>query len=155
MTEEAQEEVKKAPIRDVKLRYGALNVSEHAQTRWGATIPASHTVEDIQRPAYWSILAKRFTLGDIIDIRTEDGRFYIEAYVTGVDTTGISLQIMRNVPLDGYFDGDVETPGYMVVWKSPSWRYCVVRKSDNAVMVKNLPTKEAAADWLEDNKRAA
>jgi len=150
MTEE-----KEKPIRDVKLQYGNLQTADHANTRWGATIAPEHTLEDIKRPAFWSITAKRFTMGDIIDVRTEDSRFYAELYVTGVSDTGIKVQVMRHFSLDGHIEEDVETAGYKVVFKGPSWRFCVVRKIDDTVMVKNLPTKEAAALWLQDNSKAA
>jgi len=146
------EETKK---RDVKLQYSGMQVADHSQQRWGVKLQPNHVFEDVLNPAFWSIQANRFTQGDLIDIRTEDGRFYAEAYVTDVYNTGVKLQILRHVQLDGHIEGKVETAGYTVEWKGPSWKFCVIRKIDGAIMVKNLTTKEAAADWLEDNAKAA
>jgi len=149
------EETKEKPIRDVKLQWGMLQTADHGHTRWGATLTPDQTPEDVMRPDFWSIPAKRISAGDFIDVRTEDGRFYMELYVTDANDIGVRVQILRNIPLDGHIEGDIETAGYVVQWKGPSWKFCIVRRIDNTVAAKNLPTKEAAALWLQDNAKAA
>ena len=151
MTEEKKEEV----IRDVKLQYGGMNTADHYQTRWGALLKAGHGMEDVTRPAYWSILAPRLTKGDIIDVRTEDGRFYAEIYVTGVKTTGITVQVLRHVELDGHVKGPIETPDFVYAYKGPSWGHCVIRREDAMVMVKNLESKAEALLWIKDQFKTA
>jgi len=148
-------ETKEKPIRDVKLQYGGLNTADHSQTRWGVKILPDHTMDDVRTAACWSIQASRITKGDIIDVRTEDDRFYAELYVTGVKTTGVEVQVMRHMELAGHVDGPIETPDFVYAWKGPSWGHCVIRKADSMVMIKNLKTKAEALLWIKEQMQAA
>ena len=150
-------EAKITARRDVKLRSGGLQTADHATTRWSATLPPEHVYKDLFSGAYWSIVARRISIDDIIEVRTEDQRFYAEMYVLDANQTQVIVKEMS------YFDlqEDAEAlainrdPEYTYAWKGPAWRHCVIRISDGEVMAKNLGSKAEAYRWIAVRQKAA
>jgi hypothetical protein len=143
------------PIRDVKLRTGSFRLAEEAQNRFSAMLEASHTMEDVMNPGFWSINAKRIKQHNIIDIRTEDTRFYAECYVLKATPTGVVLRVLRHFDLQEGVAKGSEHDEYFHKWLGTSWQHCVVRKSDNSVMAKNLSSKGEAMAWIEEQHAQA
>lgn len=134
---------------NLKIRDGAVQTSDHFTTRWSAVLPAEHDFDEVKNPAYWSIPAKRMRTDDIVEIRSEDQRFYAEAYILKATPQGVVMKIMRYEDLQNekpaeLADGDL----YEYAYKGPQWKHCVIRKSDGEPMAKGLNSKADALQWI-------
>jgi len=135
--------------RDVKLNGGAFQTADHYATRWGAVLSPFHEYKDCFNPAFWSINAPKIERDSIIEVRTEDQRFFAELYVVDSNRQGISVVELRYFDLQGdvpVLEADV---GYSPKWKGPQLRWCVIRDSDAAMMQKQLKSKAQAISWIQ------
>ena len=135
--------------RDVKLSGGAFQTADHYSTRWGAVLSPFHEYTDCFNPAFWSINAPRVERDSIIEVRTEDQRFFAELYVVDANRQGISVVELRHFDLQPDTINLSPDVGYKVQWKGPQWRYCVIRDSDNAMVQKHMKSKAEAHSWIQ------
>ena len=69
------EKVKK---RDVMLVEKRMRLAHQVSNRWAVTLDPHMVKEDLFTPRFWSIVGIKLTIGDIIDVRYDDGRAYGE-----------------------------------------------------------------------------
>jgi len=137
------------PNRDVKQQPGGFRPIEVLTSEHDAVLAPDHEYSDCFVPSFWSIIAPLVGRDDIIRVRTEDQRFYAELYVVDANRQGLSVVEMRHISLQKEVPELAPDADYEVKWKGPQWRYCVVRKSDNAMMQKHLTDKVDAYNWIQ------
>jgi hypothetical protein len=135
--------------RDVKLAGGACQTFDHFTGRWSVVLAPFHEYTDCANPAFWSIVAPRIGRDDIIEVRTEDQRFFAELYVIDSNQQGLSVVEMRYKDLQGKIPELAADTGYIAKWKGPQLKWCVIRDSDDVVMQKQLVSKAAAHTWIQ------
>ena len=140
--------------RDVMLRDRDFKEAAVVRNRWSVVLTPEIVKDDLQNPRFWSNIAARLNNGDILAVRTENETAYGEFIV--IESSRIHAKVQE---LSWHVLGETGTQEtgdeYEYKWRGPSWRHCVVRKSDNYCMVKELPSKEAALQWIASNKAKA
>ena len=135
--------------RDVKITQGAFQTSDHYSTRWGAVLSPHHEYSDCFTPGFWSIISHRVDRDSIIEVRTEDQRFFAELYVIDSNRQGLSVVELTHFDLQGEDVALADDADYEVKWKGPQWRYCVIRKSDDVMVQKHMKTKAEGHAWVQ------
>jgi hypothetical protein len=142
--------------RNVKMRTGALQTSDHFNPRWSAYLEPEHDMDDVLNPAFWSINAPRIERDAIIEIRTVDQRFFAEVYVMAASKSEVIVKVLRHYDLQGEVAAltKAEMDQYDVVWKGPTAKWCVVRRADKVKLAERLEDKGEAHNWIK-RKQAA
>jgi len=65
--------------------------AEYAFTEYACTLPPGFGVEDLFHPVTWALHAKKFTTGDRIRVRTNDGTIDIMLVVDAVTVGGVHV----------------------------------------------------------------
>ena len=105
-------------------------------------------------PRFWANYSVRMQPGDIIQVRTDDGRFFAELYVLQASRTDCQVKLMRFVDLE-----DTKLTSRNIVeqyewrWMGPAWKHCVIRTADQTMVVKELNSKEDAINWISEKNR--
>lgn len=139
--------------RDVSILESKVQPSGHFSKKWDVTIPANHTLTDMLHPEYWAHTSRKFTPGDILYVYTDDESHFGMFYVTSAGRNHATIHSLLWEPLQkAPIASDNE---YKYKWKGPSLKHCVIRKSDEQVVVDKLPTKDAALEWIAGQKKVA
>lgn len=127
-------------------------------------------------PAFWANVAPSIKPYDRMEVRCDDGAFFAELLVLHSDRTFAKVRMLTFLDLQAKPEaaGDSKTKGkdkkdktttdepvgemdkYEYKFRGPQCKHSIIRKSDNAVMVEKLESKEAAIQWLTEfvNKAA-
>lgn len=138
--------------RDVKLTHTRFKESGYVRTVWCATVPQDVTRKDLLKPEFWSHIAGQARPGDLIDVRVDDESFFAQYYVKSCSRTYVQVFELN------WFDlSDAKTEKlqesmeeFEYKYRGPYAKHSILRKSDGAVMIEKLDTKEAAVKWLFD-----
>lgn len=134
----------------MKLIPNQLKQAEFARNILYAKPEANVTFEEVQKPEFWAHVAKPVKAGDRIEVVAADGSWFAELYVRSSAAQSLNVAVMRYC--DFSKKSEVEEPAktepeYEVKFAGRAkWR--VMRKSDNAVMIEGLDTKEQAEEWI-------
>jgi hypothetical protein len=93
--------------------------------RWSVAFPADVKYERVFDPEFWAHVAQRIKPNDIIEVHAEDGAFFAELYVRSAHRTGVVVQELRLVPLDG--ETAPEAVKLTALWKGPVRKWTVMR----------------------------
>lgn len=136
------------PTVPVKLAPPRLKLAEFARAPYRVEPEAGVTLDDVLEPEFLAHVADRLRPGDKLEIMPECMSWYAEALV--VDATRLSARIqviLGPVAIDAA-EQVLASDVFEARWISPSVRFGVVRKSDGAYMVRHLPTKADADQWI-------
>lgn len=115
---------------------------------------------DLMDPAYWAHVCDKFRPTDILEVIPESGEWFAELMV--VDVTKISARVrpLRLVQLIEQEDAvPAETPAaasepFFVKWMGGA-KWCVMRRTDNGILFRDLTTKDAAEAKLAEIRTPA
>lgn len=144
--------------RDVKFSPSGLIPAEHVSMTYAVTSDYGVTKEDILTPSYWAHVAQKLRARDIIRVLAEDGAFYAELLVTAADKTWAKVVITNFI--DFNTEGKLTSEQVELVGKDyevrfvPTKKWCVIRKSDRAMVVESLHSKDDANSWLSIHLKA-
>ena len=142
-------ERKVAPITQARMKDAAL-----VRQQWAADVEYGVTLEDIQDPAYWSMMGMYMKPYDLIEARAEDGSWIAFLIVTGCDRTWAKVAVDRVVNLT---TSDVAlsqvAPKHKVDWKGPHRKYSVIRLSDSENVHDGFQSREEAYSWMRDHEK--
>lgn len=110
-----------------------LQRAEHYFSAYAVVIPAGISLEDALEPGYWAHVAPRLRQHDLIRILPEEGGYFAEAVVLSAGRGFAKLFLLRNVPLEGEDQSNVNDL-VEVKWRGPHSKWSIVRKSDDAVL---------------------
>jgi hypothetical protein len=119
-----------------------------------AVVPVGTTIEQMLEPVFWAHVARELQPNFEIIVQPDDGSFYQRLFVR---SCGANWAIVA--PMDRYEFGTAETviaevQTHQVMWSGPHTKYRVLRLSDKAVVKDGFATKEEAALWLTEHKKA-
>lgn len=133
-----------------------VQTAEAASQRWNVTLPVGVPFKALLRPAAWAQVAHRFKadplsglrsrVNDIIEVRTEDSRFYGELYVMAVRDQSLYVAVLRE-PVDLKV-AETEKEKFQMRWNVGTQGYDIIRQSDKAI-VGSAATREDAVSKIE------
>ena len=139
--------------RDVKLTHTRMKPFGFGSvSQWELVVPSGVTREDILKPSFWACVAEQCHQGDLLDVRIDDETFFAQYYV--ISCSRVYAQVFE---LNWFDLSDAKTEKlqksmekHEYKYRGPYAKHSILRKSDGAVMVEKLDTKEAAIKWLFD-----
>ncbi len=135
-------EAKEASKRTVQLKDPRMKEQQFARRWWVITVEEGTTQSDIQDSEFWTQVAIKFKPYDRLEIRSDDGLFFAEYLVITCDKTYATVKELSWTELSS--KTAPRDSGYYEKWRGPHHLWCVLRKSDNAVMVTNFESKDLA-----------
>lgn len=126
--------------------------AEHVRVVYAVSIPPAVPFNSVLSPEYWVHCTKTLKVGDRLECRTQDNRWYGELLVGKVGEHAVTVWPIRYVDL---FDQpkvaeQLPDPENYVVNLGGPQRWRVVRLSDKKVVHHGEPTEDAAKAWLAD-----
>jgi hypothetical protein len=142
-----------------QLPAGRYSQSEYANRNHTVTIEQGTTIEEVANPAFFAHIAHKVSPYDVIRVLSDDGTIYAELLVRSVGRAWVATQPLHWVNLTTV---DVELTqaqqnersGYLVVHKGPHLKWCVVRRTDSAMIHEGDASEEACNSWLGDYLKA-
>lgn len=140
-----------------RIAHTLIDIADFKRSRFRLTLPIEYSKEDISNPALWleiAISKSAIKVGDIIEILREDFGFYATALVVLRDNvTGIKVEILS---YKGFEENDKteevdSNSAIEIVWKGPTKKFCVVRKSDKREFKDKFANKEEARSYIVNN----
>lgn len=161
MTDTKTKDEAKAPEkRIIKARSGDLSAPNSDSRIWTLTMREGVTFEDVMKPAFWTSLADKFSVGtqfhNRVSVVNEEHSFFAELYVRSVQENQVIVE-----PIVGphYFDTvEVSEDATLVPkWNLGKRSFEAVRSADNKPVQGGFATKEQCVEWIDDhlNKVAA
>lgn len=154
MSEDKTEKKFKEP-RDVKLMPGRMKPQEYARNLWVITVEDGVTIEDIMKPGFWGNVAINMRPYDRVEVRCDNDEFFAELLVLRADRTSALVKKLSFIKIaaeeakvKSKDTNKIDSDDYEYKFRGPQKKHSIVRKSDNAVMVENMESKEAALGWL-------
>lgn len=146
------EAVKLEQKRSVTIDPSRMRLAEYDRQDWIANVPEGVTIEDVQKPEFWSHMAQQIKPYDHIEVRAEDETWIAQLLVLRTDRTWAKVHLLKHYELTGAIaTANIESK-YEVQWKGPQKKWCVIRKSDNAIQKENCEKTEAIA-WMDNHER--
>ena len=130
--------------------------------RFGCILKIGQSFEDALHPEFWAPVAGRLCgnkltgakdqTGSIIEVRTEDHRFYAELYIRAVYTNSIKVAVLREpVMLEPKVERQ-EASNFETRWNVGAGGHQVIRTSDKQIVgpQKGFQTKEEALKFIDE-----
>jgi hypothetical protein len=142
------------PLKVAALQADRWQLGEFLNARHAVTLPAGVPFENIKRPEFWANIV-RIKPDDIIEVRTDDRRFYAELIVLARGRNWATVAVIREpVELKAASLPPSETSAYKTEYSGSHAQWRVLRLSDNAVVKEKLPTEQAAMQWVANQEKA-
>lgn len=151
-----------------------FKLAEHERNVHSITIEEGVTRAQLINPAFLAHVAAKLRPYDQIEVRCDDGTLFAKLLVLQAERTWARVHVLewhnlttRDVSLSQV--GEQAKSGaadkaagpdparalmpeddYLVQWKGPHKKWCVIRKADGAYMREAEPDKAAATTWLLD-----
>ena len=136
-----------------QLTESRLSLAEYAHQRW-SVVPAEGTdFETVLRDSFWAHVSAKFKIGDIIEVRAEDGSYFAELYIRECGRNYAKTAVLRKVELEPA-SAPVESADFDIQWKGPHRKFAVVRLSDGEIMKEGFLDRAMAGDYLRSHSRA-
>lgn len=139
-----------------KLIANRLKGAEFARIVHRATPEASVKFDDMLAPSYWSHVAAKVSLHDIIEVIPEGGAFYAELLVVGCSKQHVKVVVLTVKKLAPESEGnkvdEMIPPKFTIEFKGPQRRFSVIRAVDKTYVKDGFDNREDAAAWLSKNE---
>lgn len=138
-------EAPKAARKAVYAMPDQIQIAEQWRQDFVLYVPEDHTVEDLTDPAYWAHVAAERALQkmDRVEARAISGEWVAELMVVTAGRNYAQMKLLVVHDLSTYVPKATAEPKHEVRLRGPH-KWCVVRKSDGAVIQQGLDTKHAA-----------
>jgi hypothetical protein len=158
---------KRRQLKEPKIHPTKFMPGPYRSARFEALLPVGAKYEDCLKPEFWSQVAHvleppkgttdRAWEGSIIEVRTEDHKFYAELYVRGVKKQELVVAPLRD-PV--YFweekkpqTSDSQQPDrWLTKWNVGTRSFDIIRQSDKEVVSTGFKVKEDAVAWIKENE---
>ena len=126
-----------------KLPWKYLKTLAASQRQFTATIPVGH-----MRTSYWDVVAIQFEVNTKLNIIAEDGSFYGEYLVVACSRIHAQLVELLYVDIETAALQNRIPEDYVYAWKGNVLRHCVLRTSDNEIVVQEMASKQECMEWI-------
>lgn len=139
-----------------KLNAPRFKEASYERTVYVATPEAGVTLDEIQKPEFWSHVAAKLKPYDMIEARAEDGSYWAQLLVINCNHLSAHVALLQSCDLNvGEPDqDDAAGSDYEVKWGGPHAKHRVQRKSDGEVLKDGFANKQAATKYLTEHLRA-
>lgn len=131
-----------------------VHLAEFERQDWIANVEIGTTVEQLQDPAYWSLVAAKMKPFDAIEVRAEDGSWVAHLIVVepGKNYAHVKLDRvvqLRNFGIEAERQKKVSVR-HKVMHKGAHMKWCIVRIADSAVIKQGLDDEVSALQELRE-----
>jgi len=130
-----------------------IKLAEFCRNIWHVTPEAGVTPEDLGESKTWVNIAKQLKAGDRIEAVAADGSWLAELFVRSAVGVDVKLFTLRVVHFDGVAakaPAQKDDEEFEIKFAGAAkWRG--IRRSDGAVLVEGLASREAVKAWLDKN----
>lgn len=128
---------------------------EYMRQHWGVDAEEGTSIEDVLKDVYWSHMAPQMHAGDRIEVTVETGEWMLDLLVMQVDRGWARVHVLHRYDLVGN-DAVPQTraSGIDAQFKGKYKKWCAIRLSDGHYLQEQLPTREAAEDWIRNYETA-
>lgn len=142
------EQIKAPAISPTLVRLGEFARNVHV-----VEIPGGVPCQSLLDPEYWAHCTTKFKQYDRVECRAQDNAWLADLMVGKIEGKAVRMWVINFVDLKvqaetARTEGEELTTGDFVVSFAPKHQWRVSRKSDNEVIHKDEPTREAAEAWL-------
>lgn len=125
--------------------------AEFHRNVWSVTPEQGTTPEELAKSEAWVHVSKNLKAGDRIEAVAVDGSWFAEFFVRSVEGVNVKVFPLRVVHFDAKAPAQKdEESEFTIKWAGASkWRG--LRKSDGAVLIEGLASKEDVKAWLDKN----
>lgn len=127
-----------------------LREAEYRRTTWDLTAEKGVDPKAILQPSFWAHVAGRLKVGDRIEVTAFDGSWLAELIVRSKPVGRATEAKVAMLHFHDLQKADkaakelTEEEGVEVVYKGPTLKFCVVRKSDKTIISERHDTREEA-----------
>lgn len=130
-----------------------IGLAEHRTNDWIVDVPVGVTLEDIQDPAYWTIVAARMEPLDHIRARSDDGKWVAYLIVRQCERTYAKVHLDRVVEFKDNVEALPVSLKHKVEYKGGHLKWAVIRLADSAVLQQGFKAREDADAWMRNHER--
>lgn len=141
--------------RAVILNPQRMTLAEQCRQDWVVNAEAGTTVQDVLDPAYWAHMAVQMQPFDRIDVRLETGEWMLQLLVINHGRNWAQVHLLHHYDLAKRAETMPSAQKHSVEWKGPQLKWCVIRLADSEAVMKELASKQAAAEWLAQHEKSA
>lgn len=137
----------KKPLADPKRFVGA----SFARCEWSYTMRPEETIADVKSEGFFKQIAAKFTMGDLIEVRSANLDFWSLLMVVASDHVAahVELRTLIETELEAAERKDFEADGYRIEDTGDVLRrLAVVRKADGKLMRDGFKSKPEAAHYI-------
>jgi hypothetical protein len=128
-----------------------IQLAEYQRSIYLANVEQGVTREQLKDPKFWAHIANQLKPKDQIEVHAEDGSFVATFIVLACERTWAKVHELsyHNLTKSDITDEQRKAilEDYLVEFKGGN-KWCVIRKSDNALMQSKLHSKSDAEQWL-------
>lgn len=135
----------------------AIREAEYKRNLWALTADRAVAPHMLLQPSFWAHVGARLKVGDRIEVSAFDGAWLVELLVRSSSRTEARVVMLTFHDLnkaDRAAKELTEGDPLEAIYKGPTLKWCVVRKSDGARMVEKLDGKEQAENWIKEPPQA-
>ncbi len=135
-----------------------LQFRNHAYNHWvvDARVAEGHTIDRVLQPSFWKNATRNVKVGDLIEVRADDGKFELTARVVRKANGELHLREMSR------WEGEVPTISataieYRVEWGGPHHKHRVVRIEEgkpDEIVKHGFDDKGSAESWVAQHRGA-
>lgn len=138
------EENKQEENRLVQLVPGRFKLAEYERSDWIVNAPEGATLDDVKKPEFWAFVAPQMRPFDHVEVRADDGTWVAQFIVTAADRTWAKIAEIYTVKLASAADEMKNSSAFDVDYKGPHKKWCIIRRSDSAMVREGIGTKDEA-----------
>lgn len=134
-----------------------FNEEPHKNTSWVLTVESGTTMEDVLNPSFLSNVAPKLSMYDRIRVSVDTGEWYAELLVVAHGSVWAKLVPLLHLDLVNKDDDQLTGEAFekfIVQYRGPHHRFCVIRKEDKEPIKNNFHSKAEANAWLEQHVMA-
>lgn len=129
-------------------------LASYATNRWAVTLEHGVQYERVFEPDFWSNVARKMRIGDIVELHSEDTSFFAELYVVAAHRLAAKLVEVRRVELAPAVQVSADPSPLTVKFRGPHARYCLMR-GENVVQAGYQTAEDAEMAKAQHSKAFA
>lgn len=130
-----------------------IGLAEDKRHDWVVDVPVGVTVEDLQDPAYWALIAATMEPLDHIEARSDDGKWIAHLIVRVCERTYAKVYLDRVIEFKENAETQPVSLKHKVEFKGGHLKHAVIRIADSAVLQSGFKTREDADAWMRNHER--
>lgn len=131
-----------------QIKPSEIALAESKRNVWACVVPNNITVEALQSPDFWPLVADRFSRRDLITAQPEDGRWWCELLVRDCGSNYAVITLLRKIDLPPLHPRTVDAlpAGHTCEFLGPERLWGILRGSE--VLRSEFKTKAEACQWI-------